>query len=167
MKVFEALAIPVADPLRQPSYVRSKLRELARDHVSYAVSLKVANSFRQRFGNIDILPKGVDGKSLGELLALLEGKRFSEVSRCSSSLGAADIETACKAEHQRIDDALNQDNDDWKALVPGRPILKRFASFLKQEYVTLKRLYIREAKTTNPSPFKEIEQIFASFQATS
>ncbi len=166
VKVFEDLAIPVDDPLRVASSVREQLRTLARHYVSYAVSLKVANQFRQRVGNIDLMPKGCDEASLVDLLKLLETKRGAEVSRCLSSLDEAEVAGACKQEHRTIEDALNRDHDDWKALIPGRPILKRFAAHTKQDYSTLKRLYIRAAKFVDPNPFAEIEQIFNSFQAS-
>ena len=131
VKVFEDLAMPVGHPLRVASNVREQLRAFARDYVSYAVSLKVANHFRQRVGNIDLMPKGCDETSLVDLLKLLESKRASEVSRCLSSLETTEVDGACKHEHQTIEDALNRDHDDWKALIPGRPILKRFASHTK------------------------------------
>jgi energy-coupling factor transporter ATP-binding protein EcfA2 len=166
VKVFEDLAMPVGHPLRVASNVRGQLRTLARSYVSYAVSLKVANQFRQRVGNIDLMAKGCDEASLVELLKLLESKRDSEISRCLSSLEQAEVEAVCRREYQTIDEALNRDHDDWKSLIPGRPILKRFASDMRQDYATLKRLYIRAAKTAQPNPFGEIEQIFSSFQAS-
>ncbi len=166
VKVFEDLAMPVGHELRVASNVRDHLRRLARSYVSYAVSLKVANQFRQRVGNIDLMAKGCDQANLVELLKLLESKRDSEVSRCMSFLGQAEVEEVCRREHQTIDEALNRDHDDWKALIPGRPILKRFASDIMQDYATLKRLYIRAAKSVEPNPFREIEQIFGSFQSS-
>jgi ABC-type cobalamin/Fe3+-siderophores transport system ATPase subunit len=166
VKVFEQLAFPVEDPLRSPSLVRARLRELARGFISYAVSLKIANHFRQRVGNVDLMAKGSDSASLPELLGLVESERNSELNRLVASLDRAEVEAVCRNEHQLIDDALNRDHEDWKSLIPGRPILKKFASHTNQDYGTLKRLYIMTAKTIQPNPFAEIEHIFGSFEGS-
>jgi hypothetical protein len=75
------------------------------------------------------------------------------------------VEKSCREEFQKIDDALNSDLDLWKALIPGRPILKGFAERAGQDYATLKRLFVQVAKTIQPNPFEEIEEIFKSFNA--
>src|SRR5580765_7065349 len=116
-------------------------------YVSYAVSLKVANHFRQHVGNVDLMPKGSASIGIDDLLKLFENERRSEVERCVASLDPAAVATACKREYETIDSGLNRDHDDWKALIPGRPILKRFAAQSMQDYATLKRLYVKAAKT--------------------
>jgi hypothetical protein len=161
----DCLAVPAGHPLTIASNIREQLRAFARSHVSYAVALKVANHFRQHIGNIDLMPKGVDQIPLEELVVLMEKKRGFELSRCSSRLTAASVEKSCREEFQKIDDALNSDLDLWKALIPGRPILKGFAERAGQDYATLKRLFVQVAKTIQPNPFEEIEEIFKSFNA--
>jgi ABC-type cobalamin/Fe3+-siderophores transport system ATPase subunit len=60
VKVFEDLALPANDPLRDPTAIREVMRNLARGDTSYAAALKVANYFRQLVGNIDLMPKGAN-----------------------------------------------------------------------------------------------------------
>jgi energy-coupling factor transporter ATP-binding protein EcfA2 len=159
------LILAAANPACNPVTIREELRTLARDYVSYAVSLRVANFFRTQFGNVDLMPKGVDGADVDTLLTKVEIKRNSELTRCSECLEPSLVEETCRKEYRRIIDAVGSDHEDWKTLIPGRPILKRFAAKTGQDYSTLKRLYIRAAAKIQPNPFAEIETIFSEFQS--
>ncbi len=162
-KVFEHLALPENDPLRDPKAIRQVMRDLARDQISYAAALKVSNHFRQMVGNIDIMPKGVNNLSVEDLCAAMETDRSAEASRCGDSLDKASLERLVREEFSRLTTALDEDDESWKSLMPGRPIVNRFSAHAKQDYGTLKRLYIRAARTSHPDPFDEIRGIFADF----
>jgi hypothetical protein len=163
VKVFENLATPASDPLRDPAAIREMIRGLARDDISYAVALKVSNYFRQLVGNIDLMPKGTNSLTVDELCGAIEADRSSEEARCGSALDKGTVDKVIREEFARLKGALDADHESWKSLIPGRPIVKRFAARVKQDYGTLKRLYIRAARTAQPDPFEEIRSIFAEF----
>jgi predicted ATPase len=162
-KVFEDLALSTNDPLRNPTVIREALRKLAQDDISYAVALKVSNYFRQLVGNVDIMPKGANGLSVDNLCASMESGRSAEATRCGDCLDKTTVEKLVREEFTRLTDALDQDDESWKSLIPGRPIIKRFSAQVKQDYGTLKRLYIRASRTSQPDPFEEIRSIFSEF----
>jgi len=93
----------------------------------------------------------------------MEANRSAEAARCASSLDKAVVDKLVREEFARLTDALDKDDESWKSLIPGRPIIKRFSAQVKQDYGTLKRLYIRAARTSQPDPFEEIRGIFAEF----
>jgi hypothetical protein len=163
VKVLEHLALPEEDPARDPTRIREILRNLARDHISYAAALKVSNYFRQLVGNVDPLPKGVHNLTVDELCSKMESDRATEASRCGRSLDRATMEKLIREEFLRLATALDTDDESWKSLILGRPIVRRFSAHLKQDYGTLKRLYIRAARAAQPDPFEEIKRIFAEF----
>lgn len=164
-KVFEHLALPENDSLRDHSTIRQIMRNFARDHISYAAALKVSNYFRQLVGNIDLMPKGVNNLSVDNLCAAMETDRSAEATRCENSLNKATVDRLVREEFSRLTTALDKDDESWKSLIPGRPIIKRFSAHVKQDYGTLKRLYIRAARASQPDPFEEIRAIFAEFAA--
>jgi hypothetical protein len=162
-KVFEDLAMPDDDPLRDPRSIRQLMRDFARDQISYATALKVSNHFRQMVGNIDIMPSGVNNLDVEGLCAIMETDRDAESSRCGSSSDKANLEKMVREEFARLRDALDRDDESWKSLIPGRQIIQRLSAHAKQDYGTLKRLYIRAARVSPPDPFEEIRIIFADF----
>ena len=162
-KVFEHLALPDNDPLRDAAAIRQLMRNFARDQISYATALKVSNHFRQMVSNIDIMPSGVNNLGVEDLCAIMETDRGTESSRCGSSLDKANLERMVRDEFARLTDALDKDDESWKSLIPGRQIIQRLSARAKQDYGTLKRLYIRAARTSQPDPFEEIRGIFADF----
>jgi hypothetical protein len=131
-KVFEHLALPENDSLRDPKAIRQVMRDFARDQISYAAALKVSNHFRQMVGNIDIMPKGVNNLSVEDLCAVMETDRSAESSRCGSSLDKTTLERLVREEFLRLTTALDKDDESWKSLIPGRPIVKRFSAHAKQ-----------------------------------
>lgn len=162
-KVFEHLALPDSDPLRDPMAIRQLMRNFAREQVSYAAALKVSNRFRQMVGNIDIMPSGVNNLGVEDLCAIMEADRAAESSRCGSCLDKANLERMVREEFTRLTDAVDKDDESWKSLIPGRQIIQRLSARARQDYGTLKRLYIRTARTSQPDPFAEIRDIFADF----
>ena len=162
--VFEELATPVNSPLRDAGAIRQQMRVLARDYVAYAASLRVAQHVRQVAGNVDLMPKRGVTATVDELCRLFEARRTEEVIRYQAALDPLALEKRCREDFQALQYAVDSDHDDWKALIPGRPILKRFITEAGQDYATMKRLYVRAAKSVTNDPFREIRGIFAEFQ---
>ena len=164
VKVFEGLAVPASDPLRDPQKVRAQIRDAACTMIAYAASLRVVNQFRQLVGNVDLMPKGLDQASLEDGLRLVEERRSLELERCATCLDQAGVREAFGREYRQIEAALRDDTEHWKVLIPGRQVLNKFCSKTQHGRTTLKRLYIRAAGNIQPSPFEEISSIFRDFE---
>ncbi len=109
------------------------------------------------------MPKAVNNLDVDSLAAAMETARNTEATRCGHSLDKSVVDKMVSDEFLRLISALDTDSEAWKSLIPGRPILKRFAAHIKQNYGTLKRLYILAARTSQPDPFVVIREIFAEF----
>lgn len=151
--------------LRIPAKIRERLRELARDNASYATALAVTAQLRQEAGNVDLMPKACHGRSLDELVDLLAAKATTEKSRIESVLEDARIRSAATLYHNTLLRSIDADTDYWKNLVPGKSRLAQFASSAGVQHGRMKNLYLHAARDQDPSPFVEIDGIFAAFSA--
>jgi succinylglutamate desuccinylase len=111
------------------------------------------------------MPKDCNSKTKEEVEALLIEKANSEKVRVETILAPANIVDHVQDIHQKLDESLKQDTDDWKNLIPGKPLLSKLCSQAKIPVSRLKKLYINEAKTTTPNPFDDIVSIFADFNS--
>jgi hypothetical protein len=161
--VFADIEEPDDSWLREPSRIRDVVRELALPMVSYGAALRIAHQIRLEAGKLDLMPKGCHGLGLPELLAAFESRRSDEKQRIESALDATKVNRLVEAEVRLLSDALRADDEAWKCLLPGRPILAAFAKKAKIEIATLKRLYIRRAKGHERNPFADIRAIFGDF----
>lgn len=161
--VFQYLEAPSDSWLRQPARIRETMRELAVSLLSYGAALRVAHRFRLTAGNLDLMPKQCNGLSVEDLVAAFEARRSTESERLNATLGEVAIREAVKAEFKILGDAVETDNDTWKQLLPGRPILKSFSVKAKIEIATLKRLYIKCAQSHEKDPFLDVRNIFNDF----
>lgn len=162
--VFEHLE-PSNSWLRSSAAIREELRKIAETLISYAVALLVAREFRLKVGNVDLMSKDCHGKTEKEITELLTQSAEEEKDRVGKSLDAGAISAATKGYFQDLTLALAQDNPVWKDAIPGKPLLARFASKARIDTPRLKTAYIHCAKGRDPSPFKELEEIFSSFAA--
>ena len=161
--VFARLEEPEQSWLRDPARLRDAMRELAKPLVSYGAALRVAHRLRVAAGNVDLMPRSCHGIGAEELAAAFEARREQEYLRLDSALSATSIREAVLREYQELSDALQSDDEAWKQLLPGRPILKSFAARAKVEIGMLKRLYIKCAQDHEDDPFADIRKIFADF----
>lgn len=60
---------------------------------------------------------------------------------------------------------MSEDSDDWKALIPGKPVLARFAAVANLSLARAKSLYIDAVQRDGHAPFKEIEELFEEMSA--
>jgi hypothetical protein len=53
----------------------------------------------------------------------------------------------------------------WRAEIPGRIVLSKFAGRARIDVGRLKRIYLRVADTKQPDPFQDVVAIFNEFKA--
>jgi hypothetical protein len=113
------------------------------------------------------MPKACNGKSADELVVLVTDRLTAERTRFAANLDGAHVATFIKDMMARIELSLENDTDDWKALIPARPILKRFCAGTPLDYEGFRTAYIGVADTMPNNPFQEIIDVFAAFDSAS
>jgi predicted ATPase len=160
--VFEKLEL--ADSwLRSPPAIRQELRNLAEGLASYAVALTVSREFRLSVGNVDLMPKACHDKGEEEIVELLTKSANTERGRISQTLEDTQVAAAAQKHFRQLSTYLTGDDPKWKDLIPGKPLLAKFASKAKIDLPRLKTAYLHAAEKTNPDPFIEIYSIFDTF----
>ncbi|MHB8375818.1 MAG: AAA family ATPase [Dehalococcoidia bacterium] len=149
--------------LRDPTAVRARFRELARGLASYATALAVTAQLRQQVGNVDVMPKDCHERSLDDVIALLSARAAEEQSRTAEALNPVQIAAQATEFHTRLSASLDADTDDWKVILPGKPLLQMFASAAGIHPGRMKNLYLSAAAGQSDGPFEEIDNIFRSF----
>jgi len=104
-KLFEPMT-PEGDWLRSPEAIRSALKDIARKHVSYASALSTAAYFREEVGNIDLMPKGCNGKTAAELSQLVIARSSGERGRVIRLLDDATIQKHVENAMRKIEKSL-------------------------------------------------------------
>jgi hypothetical protein len=161
-KLFEPMTIE-DDRLRSPAKIRAMLKEIAQEHISYAAALSTAAYFREEIGNVDLMPKACNGKNIAELTALIFVRANEERVRIGKELDDAKIKQHVQNTMHKIEDSLARDTEDWKALVPGRVILKAFCSKTPLHYNGFRTAFINAAENVPTNPFGDIIEIFGQF----
>lgn len=154
---------PLDSALRDPAQIRQALRDLARPFVSYAASLAAQHELRMLVGNVDVMPKGSHNKALVEVQGLVAQRAREEIDRVRGALDSANVGAVVERSYLTIQDALDRDDESWKALVPGRPLVNAFAHKAGLSEARAKTMYIRAAPASDREPFAEIIAIFDDF----
>ena len=149
--------------LRNPAAIRQALREAARTFVSYAAALYVSIELRRRFGNVHVMPKDCHGKTAAELRALFPTAIKAEHDRLGDVLSIGDTDALIDEKYSLLQGSIDSDTDDWKKLIPGKPILAMFSSKAQLTPSRLKTLFVTAASATGSSPFGDIVAIFSDF----
>jgi energy-coupling factor transporter ATP-binding protein EcfA2 len=147
--------------LRNPASIRDRLKEIAAEMIPYATALIVAAQQRERFGNIDLMAKGCHGKTADQLVALVLDRVSAETARCASVVNAIGVEAELRRVHSELTASLADGR--WKTLVPGKPILEKFATAAGLQSGRLKIRYLAEAERAPQNPFAEVLTIFEGF----
>jgi energy-coupling factor transporter ATP-binding protein EcfA2 len=163
-KVFDSLT-EAGNWLRDPKQIRDRLRSIASDYVSYAAALVATAKFREEFGNVDLMPKGCDGKDVSELTTLILSRVREERSRAELVLDDKSISDFVEKTFNRISHSLAADTDDWKWLVPAKPIIAKFCAATPLKYDGLKTSYINTSEVMSVNPFADIIDIFSGFDS--
>ena len=156
---------PESSWLRDPVQVKARLKEIARSMISYATALQIAAQFRTNVGNLDIMPSGCHDKSMAQLAQLMTTRASAELTRISDSAKAQLIEEAVQTAFTTLDKSLNADTEEWKAVIPGKQLLNRFARAANLDVGRLKKMYLKEAEAHSPNPFADIITVFAYFDS--
>jgi ABC-type lipoprotein export system ATPase subunit len=151
--------------LRDPVQIRAKSREIASGFVSYAVALSASSSLRRQVGNVDLMPKECHNKSVAEATELFTEKASAELDRVKSVLDGDGVTKEVEDSFNRLEKAIEDDSDDWKALIPGKPVLAGFAKSAGLSPARAKTLYIAKALISETKPFAEIIEIFDAMSA--
>lgn len=151
--------------LLDPKAIRQRLREQARSLVSYATALHTASSLRMEAGNVDVMPKDCHDKSLADVQQLLVDVAKKETVRLGSTLDAKEVTSRAADYYNQLTKSLDDDSEVWKSLIPGKPLVSRFAAAAGLHASRAKSLYIRRAHEVTENPFQEILDIFEEFSA--
>ena len=151
--------------LRDAASIRRALREAAQQFVSYATALSVSVELRRTFGNVDVMPSDSHAKSPDELGDLFSEAINSERQRLDTLLSPAVARSLVNEKYEALKSSIDRDTDDWKRLIPGKPILGVFSGKAQLSPARLKTLYISAAEAVSPSPFQEVLSLFADFGA--
>lgn len=149
--------------LRSPDSIRETLRNEARSLVSFATALAVASKFRMAVGNLGMMPKDCHGKSQAEVQKLLLDEANREGSRLRDALDPSRVSQEVDTYYGRLEASLDADTDEWKTLIPGKPLLGRFASRAGFDPGRARTMYINAARRAAMDPFAEVREIFATF----
>ncbi len=163
--VFESME-PDDSWLRSPQEIRKVLKEIARMQIAYAAALTTSSYFREQVGNLNIMAKDCHAMSIDDLVKQLVTRGVEEQSRIASSLQSEAVESYARTIARKLQDSLDQDTDEWKALIPGKQLLNMFANRAKLDPARLKTAYIRKAEKWPVNPFQEVIDVFSSFAST-
>ncbi len=153
---------PDNSPLRNPEYVRERLRDHARLQVSHATALLVASRLRAEAGNVDAMPSGCHDKSLDELQGLIQAQVTNELTRIQGQLDSSAVRQLTSDYHDRLLQSLKNDTDEWKSLIPGKPLLASFFPTTGLRPPQAKALYLNVGLASDRAPFADVIQIFQS-----
>jgi hypothetical protein len=96
----------------------------------------------------------------------LRRRSEEERGRIEKALTPTGLEVVAREYAGRLQDALNQDTEEWKRLVPGRAVVARFAARARMPTARAKRAYLRVAlRDHDGEPFREVLNIFERFRA--
>jgi len=155
---------PEGSWLRDAASVKQRILNIASGVIPYAVALNVTAAMRERVGNVSVMPKGaMDAKTPEDLCALMEAKLGAELKRVQAGLDVGLLRTLVASEFKRLTDAVTQDQPVWRADLPGRIILNKFASEAGIQPGRLKQLYLGHADPQ--TTFADIVSIFDAFRA--
>ncbi|VBB45687.1 conserved hypothetical protein [uncultured Paludibacter sp.] len=147
--------------LCNPESVKSELKRIAQDRVSYSTSLTVSKLFRDTIGNIDIMPKGCNNLTINDLKNKFKETIQTELNRFDSILNSEVPFKKLEEYHNEFEKSL--DSDSWKNDIPGKQILSIFTSKANIGEDRFKTLYIKKAFENGNNPFNEIIDIFKDF----
>lgn len=149
--------------LCKPDAVALELQRLAKLAVPYAVALSVSGALRERVGNLDIMPKSLDGE-LASLIRSFEEKIESEKVRINADLDARMVGALAREQFDLLTKSIEDNTETWKQEIPGKVIFNRFAAKANMPTGRLRTLYVRYAREAESDPFAEIRDIFRSFR---
>jgi len=153
--------------LRNSEQIKEKLKQIARDSIPYAIQLWLGSFLRSKVGEIEVTVKGIDRTNLKEYLSQLEEPVLKERSRVNSTLSIDSIKEVVEERWNLLTDFINDDNEDWKKIIPGRVICHKFSSLAQIDPGRFKTMYINQAKEDGLIQFEDVINIFKNFDSVS
>jgi predicted ATPase len=163
-KLFEPMTQP-DDWLRSPEKIGEELRTIAAEHASYAAALTTSALFRERVGNVDLMPKGCNNRNRDELAKLILDKTQQEKDRVLHLMDLAKVEMHVKSTMEEIEASLRDGSDRWKAIVPGKAVVRAFCGKASIKHDNFRTAYINASDKVPNNPFAEIIKIFEHFDS--
>ena len=149
--------------LRDPDAIKQRLMEIAKTVIPYAVALNVTANMRERVENVSVMPKGAAAcATAGDLVQLMDAKLQSELDRVGAGLDRSLLEKLVREEYVRLSSALANDGPTWRADLPGKLILNKFATVAGLQSGRLKQMYL--ARAPLDQTFADIISIFQKFR---
>jgi Cdc6-like AAA superfamily ATPase len=155
--------VPEDSWLKTPASIRSTLKDIAKEMTSYTVALYTSAHFRDEVGNISLMPKDCNGKSVEQLKSIICSQATNEKTRVGKTIDSTNISKFIDYIMRQINDSIDKDTDHWKKLIPGKSILNIFSSRAGMPVGMLKQAYIAEAMKSDPNPFDDIIHVFQRF----
>lgn len=151
--------------LRNPSAIDTKLREIAREAINYATVLLVSARVRRSVGNVDLMVKGGHALPVDDLALAIAARAKTERERVEGALREPGIEALVRQVHSELSASLEAPSDTWRAEIPGKLVISRFAPAAKMELARFKTLYLATAERTGSNVFDDIIDIFQTFSS--
>lgn len=154
---------PAASWLRSPDSIRERLRELAVSMVSYATALTVSGELRESVGNVDLMPKACHNKNAEELASLILDRAAAEQDRVRSALEVGRVAKLAEQTFVAMTQSVAPGSDQWKKVIPGKPLLAQFAAAANIDVGRLKLMYLGVSSRREPDAFQDIVDVFSDF----
>jgi hypothetical protein len=155
---------PDGSNLRNPAFIDNRLRDIAGSYLSYAAALIVSATLRERVGNVDLMPRGAHEMSENQLMQAVKDRAMVEAARANAVLDSAAIEHLVTETVAELSASLDGTSEQWKVLIPGKQILKKFCSqHARIDLGRFKTAYLKAATGHPSEPFRDIIQIFEHF----
>jgi hypothetical protein len=151
--------------LRDPAQIKRAILEIAREQISYAAALRASHRLRLGVGNVDAMPRNCHGRSSDELVQLVIEKTSLERDRATAELATEQVERVVREEYDQITALLDNDDPEWRRIVPGKPVLSAFVGRAQVKLGHGKTLYLAAAHGRDPNPFADLVEIFEHFAA--
>ena len=151
--------------MKDAKKIREELKKIAEASISYAASLAVSSLVRTQIGNIDIMTKDCQNKSKDEIDKMLVDKSTNELQRVTDILHSDNLKKYTDELFNKLTRSIAEDTNEWKDLIPGRPILNQFVAKTKMQIGRAKQLYIKEVQKSDGKTFQDIIDIFTQFNA--
>jgi hypothetical protein len=158
-----ALLEPDGSWLRDAAQIKNAILEIAREQTSYAAALRASQRLRLAVGNVDAMPRNCHQRTSDELVQLMLDKTSLERDRATGELADDQVERVVREEFDRITALLDNDDPEWRRVVPGKPVLAAFAGRAQVKLGHGKTLYLAASEGRDQNPFDEVVQIFEHF----
>lgn len=120
-QVFNEMA-PEEEWLKSANSIEERLREFARELVSYATALIVSAEVRDEIGNVSLMPRDVHGIDMGQLKRKIVERMEKESCRVNRFLSKDYVIDRTEKTYLKLLESLDSDGAEWKTLIPARPI---------------------------------------------